>query len=426
MKTFLYASLLIVLLLNSCKPTSPQEKNPIEKKESIQKQTVTGIEVLRNAGFELLKGKRVGLITNPTGVDSKLKSTIDILHEAPEVNLVALYGPEHGVRGNFSAGDHVGDAKDSKTGVRVFSLYGKSRKPSKNMLAGVDVLVFDIQDIGARSYTYISTMGLAMEAAAENNIEFVVLDRPNPIGGNRIEGPLVEKGFFSFISQYPVPYIHGLTPGEFSRFLNGEKLLKNGVTCKLNVVKLENWRRNMPFSETGLPWVPTSPHIPRKNSAYFYSASGIIGELDANTIGVGYTLPFEVFATPWLDGEKLAKRMNEFGMKGVIFRPIHFKPYYMKKKGIEHSGVQVHITNFDSVHLTEIQFRFAEAAFELAPEHALFLKKEKRYRSFDIVCGSDTIRKTFTKRYKYDDIKSLWENGTEEYRKKVKQYYLYD
>lgn len=391
-----------------------------------QVQTLTGIEALRASGFEMLKGKNVGLITNPTGLDSKLKSTVDILAEASEVNLVALYGPEHGVRGNFSAGDKVDSNVDPKTGVTVFSLYGKTRKPTPEMLSKVDVLVYDIQDIGARSYTYISTMGLVMEAAAENNIEFVVLDRPNPLGGNRVEGPLVEDGYFSFVSQYPVPYIYGLTPGEMATYINEEGLLKDGKKCRLSVVKMKNWQRSMSFNETGLPWVPTSPHIPRDNSAYFYSVTGIIGELDANSIGIGYTLPFEVFATPWLDGDALADRMNAFQLEGVIFRPISFKPYYMKKKGEEHSGVQIHITDYKKVKLTEIQFRLIEAAHELVPDSSTFTANPDRFDMFDKVTGSKKIRETFMKNYRYDDIREMWEEPAIIFKEKSKKYYLYD
>ena len=180
----------------------------------------TGIEVLKNSNFKLLEGKRVGLITNPTGVDNQLKSTIDILHEAPNVNLVALFGPEHGVRGDVHAGDHVDNSSDPTTGLHVGSLYGKTRKATPDMLKGIDVLVYDIQDIGCRSFTYISTMGLAMEAAAENNIEFVVLDRPNPLGGLKVEGNLAEDGYISFVSQFKIPYLYGLTCGELAQMIN--------------------------------------------------------------------------------------------------------------------------------------------------------------------------------------------------------------
>ena len=203
------------------------------------KQVLTGIDVLERQNFKQLQGKRIGLITNPTGVNRYLKSTIDILHDAPGVKLVALYGPEHGVRGDIYAGAKVQDQKDEKTGLPIFSLYGKTRKPTKEMLRGIDALVYDIQDIGARSFTFISSMGLAMEAAAENGIEFIVLDRPNPLGGLHIEGNVVEDDCMSFVSQFRIPYIYGLTCGELAQMLNGERMLKHGVQCKLTVIKMK-------------------------------------------------------------------------------------------------------------------------------------------------------------------------------------------
>lgn len=397
------------LFLNSCK----------------KHQTETGIEVLESNNFKFLEGKKIGLITNPTGVNSYLKSTVDILSEAKNVNLVALYGPEHGVRGNFSAGDEIEGSVDPKTQIPVFSLYGKTRKPSNEMLQGIDALVYDIQDVGARSYTYISTLGLAMEAAAENNIEFIVLDRPNPLGGNRVEGALVDEDCISFVSQYPVPYIYGLTPGELATYLNEEGLIGKGKKCNLQVIKMNNWKRNISFPDTGLPWVPASPHIPRYNSAFFYSATGIIGELDANSIGIGYTLPFELFATPWLDADKLAEKMDQFNLPGVIFRPISFKPYYMKNKGIEHYGVQIHITDYQTIKLTEIQFRLAQAAHELVPDSSIFMMNEGRWNMFDKVTGSKLIREKFIQNYNYEDIKDLWETPAAEFKLKKQKYHLY-
>jgi uncharacterized protein YbbC (DUF1343 family) len=385
----------------------------------------TGIENLESNGFAQLKGKRVGLITNPTGINSQLKSTVDILFEAKGVQLVALYGPEHGVRGNFSAGDKIEGSVDEKTKLPVFSLYGKTRKPTAEMLKGIDVLVYDIQDIGSRSYTYISTMGLAMEAAAENNIEFVVLDRPNPLGGERIEGPLVEPGYISFVSQFPIPYIYALTPGELAKFLNDEGMLKGGVKCKLSVVPMEGWKRSMTFKETGLPWVLTSPHIPHAESPFYYAISGILGELDANTIGVGYTLPFELFAKPWIDAGKFADKMNAFALPGVKFRPIYFKPYYMKDAGKEYAGVQVFLTDLKKVKLTEIQFYVVQALYEMYPNQNLFDQAPDRHRMFDQVCGSNKIREAFTKRFKFSDIEKLW-NDNEAFKSKVVRFFLYN
>lgn len=384
-----------------------------------------GIEVLRDNNFDLLKDKRVGLVTNPTGVDSNLKSTIDILHEAENVQLVALYGPEHGVRGDYSAGDHVESNKDPYTNLPVHSLYGKTRKPSNEMLEGIDVIVYDIQDIGCRSYTYISTMGLVMEAATENGIEVVVLDRPNPVTGNKVEGPLVEDGYISFVSQFKIPYVYGLTCGELARMLNNEKMLKDGKKCKLTVVPMEGWKREMTWEDTGLEWVPTSPHIPHKVSPFFYAVSGIIGELDPNLVGIGYTLPFQTFTTEWLNGHELAKKMNALNLPGVIFRPISFKPYYMGLKGKELHGVQVHIVDFNAVELTTMQFYFLQVCHEMHPDIDLFKMAPTRLSMFDKVTGSVKVRESITKNYKFEDLKEFWTKDAEAFRKKSSKYYLY-
>ena len=391
--------------------------------QSAVAQVKTGIEVLGERDFDLLQGKRVGLITNPTGVDRQLRSTIDILHEA--VRLTALFGPEHGVRGDFSAGDHVGDQVDPQTGIPVYSLYGQNRKPSKEALEQVDVLVYDIQDIGARSYTYISTMGLVMEAAAEFGKEVVILDRPNPLGGIRVEGPLVEEDYVSFVSQYRIPYVYGLTCGELALMLNGEGMLEGGVRCKLEVVGMEGWRRDMTFDQTGLPWVPTSPHIPDYRTAFFYPATGILGELDPNMIGIGYTLPFQVLATEKIDAVRLAEAMNGLGLPGVRFRPIYFTPYYMPLKGKALQGVQLHLTDPLRAPLTSIQFWFVQEAHKLDPSFDPFEGKESRYRMFDQVCGSDHLRMSLMQEFNFSLLEDYWMGESENFRKRSSPYYLY-
>ena len=384
----------------------------------------TGIEVLKSSNFKVLDGKKVGLITNPTGIDNNLKSTIDILHEAPNVDLTALYGPEHGVRGDVHAGDKVDSFVDSKTGVTVYSLYGATRKPTKEMLENIDVLVYDIQDIGCRSYTYISTMYLAMQATAENNIEFVVLDRPNPLGGLKVEGNLVEEGFFSFVSQLKIPYIYGLTCGELAMMINGEHMLE--ASCRLTVVKMKKWRRKMNFEDTGLHWVPTSPHIPFSHSAYFYPASGILGELGYMSIGVGYTLPFEIFAAEWIDADAFANALNLKNLPGIRFRPIHLKPYYAVGQGKDYQGVQVYLTDFQKARLSDIQFHVMEVAAQLYPDKKVFEHApENRLDMFDKVSGSDYIRKEFSKNHRFADIRSYWIKDEAHFKKQSKGYHLY-
>lgn len=384
----------------------------------------TGLEVLKESRFEILKGKRVGLITNPTGVDKNMKSTIDILFEAPEVNLVALFGPEHGVRGDAHAGDAVENVKDPKTGLPVYSLYGKTRKATPEMLKGIDVLVYDIQDIGCRSFTYISSMGLAMEAAAENGVEMVILDRPNPLGGLKVEGNLVEDGFISFVSQFKIPYIYGLTCGELAVMLNEEGM--TAKKCKLTVVPMKGWKRCMTYEKTGLQWVPSSPHIPQPQTVMYYPATGVLGELYYISIGVGYTIPFQMFASEWIDALTLGERLNSYKLPGVAFRPLYVKPFYSTGAGMDYQGVQVHILDYDKAALTDIQFYVMQALAELYPDKAVFKNADPgRFRMFDQVTGSDQIRLRFSERHKFEDIKDYWYKDVQKFREVSGRYYLY-
>jgi len=386
----------------------------------------TGLEILEESGFALLKGKRVGLITNPTGIDRGLRSTVDLFHSTTAFELVALFGPEHGVRGDYGAGDYVENYTDPHTGLPVYSIYGKTRKPTAKMLQGIDVLVYDIQDIGSRSYTYISTLGLAMEAAAENNIRFVVLDRPNPLGGVKMEGLLTRPGFFSFVSQFPIPYVHGMTVGELALYLNSEGLLANGVKCDLAVIAMKGWKRKMTFDQTGLPWVLTSPHIPHAYSPMFYPISGILGELYTMSIGVGYTLPFQLFAAEWVEAEKLSTTLNGLALPGVSFRPIHFTPYYSTGKGTILHGVQVHLTDYAKANLSLIQFYVMQECHRLWPDKNPFeMCDPSRLSMFDKVCGSDVIRNSFVKNFAVTDIQNLWMQEIPAFREKVKRYLLY-
>ncbi len=384
----------------------------------------TGLEVLKASGFEKLKGKKIGLVTNATGVDNGLRSTADIFFEATKLQLVAYYAPEHGIRGDYSAGEYVEFYTDPHSKLPVYSLYGKTRKPTAEMLKGVEVLVYDIQDIGCRSYTYISTMGMIMEAAAENNIEVIILDRPNPLGGLRIEGNLTEDDCISFVSQFKIPYLYGLTCGELAVMLNEEKML--GKKCKLEVIKMEGWKRAMNFEDTGLEWIPTSPHIPHRNSAYFYPATGIIGELYLASIGVGYTLPFQTFATEWIDGQLFSEKMNALRLEGVNFRPISYKPYYSVSKDKKVQGVQIYITDFEKVRLSDLQFYLMQVAYELYPDKKIFeLCEKNRWDMFDKVSGSKKIRELFSQNYRFEDIKAYWTKDEQNFKKIAKKYWLY-
>ena len=390
-------------------------------------QTVaTGLDVLIEQDFDLLHDRRVGLITNATGVDHNLRSIVDIFHEAEQVNLVALFGPEHGVRGDYDAGAYVESYTDERTGLPVYSLYGPTRKPDTEMLEDIDVLVYDIQDIGARSYTYISTMGLTMEAAAEQNIDFVVLDRPNPLGGERIEGNLAEEGYFSFVSQYPIPYVHGLTVGELAQMLNGENMLEDGALANLTVVPMEGWRRDMTFDDTGLHWVPTSPHIPHTRSPIFYVITGIFGELQILSEGVGYTLPFEVFGAEWIDADELADELNARDFPGVVFRPVSWRPFYGRDEGQRLQGVQIHVTDYHDLNLMALGFRFLEAHHKLYPGKNPFeMASDARIRMFDRVAGTSEVREIFMENMRYSDLHDFLNKDAASFQDQSEEYYLY-
>ena len=391
----------------------------------------TGIEVLRDRGFDELQGKRVGLVTNPSGVDRYLKSTVDILYNAPGVKLVALYGPEHGVRGDVYAGGKVTDTKDEATGLPVYSLYGATRKPTPQMLEGIDVMVYDIQDVGARSYTFISTLGLVMEACGELGIEVMVLDRPNPLGGNKIEGCYVEQPFYSFVSQYRIPYVYGLTVGELAELINeeglnrGQKGDQGPSKCRLTVIPMEGWTRDMLYEDTGLPWILPSPNIPFKDTPLYYAASGICGELYGfMNIGVGYTLPFQVFGATWLDPEKLKARLESYGLPGVSFRTIWFKPFSGSAKGQLVGGLQFFFTEYEKARITEVQFYVIQAVAELYPDKKAF-EIINGYGLFDKVCGTDYVRMQLSKSYKVKDIIDYWRKDEEAFRDLSQKYHIY-
>lgn len=392
----------------------------------------TGIEVLEQRGFEGLVGKNVGLVTNPSGVDRNLRSTIDILNEAPGVHLKALFAPEHGVRGDAYAGDKVADTKDPKTGIPVHSVYGATRKPTDEMLEGLDVVVYDIQDVGTRSYTFISTLGLMMRACAENGIEVMVLDRPNPLGGNKVEGCVVEPGFFSFVSEFRIPYVYGLTVGELAVLLNeeglncGQKGDEEPLKCRLTVIPMEGWHRNMVYQDTGLPWVLPSPNIPYPQTAIDYPSAGICGEFQGYlNVGIGYTLPFEVFAAEWIDADALKARLDSYSLPGVAFRTIHFKPFSGSLKGTLVHGVQFHYTDYEAASCTLTQFYVMQAVNELYPERNPFKISLSRTVMFDKVCGTDYVRITFGKRLKVEDIIDYWTKDVEPFRELSRKYWIY-
>lgn len=301
-----------------------------------------GVDVFFQDGqVHQLKGLKVGLITNHTGVDGRLHSTIDLFCEAAtDFKLIALFSPEHGVEGIAYAGEKVGHSKIGET-LRVYSLHGKTRRPTEEMLEGIDTLVFDIQEIGSRSYTYASTLYYVMEEAAKGGIDVIVLDRPNPINGVMVDGPMLNENQRSFLGYVNVPYCHGMTIGELARLFNEEYQ----VGCNLKVISMKGWKREMSFQDTGLAWIPTSPQIPEVDSPLFYPSTGILGELDIVNIGVGYTLPFKLVGAPWINAKKFAAELNAQNLPGVKFIPFHYRPFFGTFKEEDCHGVKIEITD---------------------------------------------------------------------------------
>jgi uncharacterized protein YbbC (DUF1343 family)/CubicO group peptidase (beta-lactamase class C family) len=300
---------------------------------------LNGIDVLSRDGFKLLEGKRVGLITNQTGRDRDGKSTIDLLFAAKGLKLVALFSPEHGIRGALEQ-EKIVNSTDEKTGLPIYSLYGETRRPTAEMLKGIDVLVFDIQDIGARFYTYISTMGLAMEEAARNNVSFMVLDRVNPINGQDVEGPIADADKLSFIAYHQIPIRHGMTVGELAGLFNNER----GIKADLHVIKIENWKRNSWFDETGLTWINPSPNMRSLTQATLYPGVCLLEPANVS-LGRGTGTPFEVVGAPWIDGRRLAHALNNANLPGVRFVPVRFTPNASVHQGLECGGINIIVSD---------------------------------------------------------------------------------
>jgi uncharacterized protein YbbC (DUF1343 family) len=381
-----------------------------------QKKVELGVETLFREHKNLLKGKRVGLITNPTGVDSELRSSVDLFAEDPDIELTALYGPEHGVRGDAQAGDKVDYYIDEKTGLPVYSLYGDTRKPTPEMLKNVDILVFDIQDVGARFYTYIYTMAYAMEAAKEQGIPFVVLDRPNPLGGEVVEGPVLEEKYSSFVGKYPIPLRHGMTVGELAQLFNEEF----GIGADLTVVKMKKWKRSFDYDETNLPFVMPSPNMPTLETAYVYPGTGLIEGTNVSE-GRGTTKPFELLGAPFINGTELSEKLNNLHLDGVKFRAASFTPSFSKHSGQLSHGVQVYVTDREKYQSVETGLHIVKTIHDLYGEEFSFNKSG----NFDLLIGNSWVREELEKGTDVEDIITKWQKDTKAFKKIRKQYLLY-
>lgn len=351
-------------------------------------QVLTGADRLFSHEFHLIAGKRVGLVTNHTAVLRNGVHLADSLARHPQVTLAVLFGPEHGIRGEAGAGAVVGDTVDPGTGVAVYSLYGRTYKPTRAMLEGIDVLLYDIQDVGARFYTYISTMTYAMETAAEAGIPFIVLDRPNPITGERVEGFVLEDSLKSFVGLHPIPIVHGMTVGELAGMINGQGWLKGGVRAHLTVVRMTGWTRSMWFDETGLAWIPPSPNMRTLQTATVYPGTCLFEGTNLSE-GRGTTHPFELVGAPFVDADRWAAALNQTVLPGVRFEPARFTPASSKHAGLECRGVRIVVTDRNVFEPVKTALWMLSTVFDLHRTDAAWIT-----RSIDRLAGTALVRRS--------------------------------
>ena len=400
-----------------------------------------GLELFLEKFIPLVEGKKVGLVTNPTGVDRKLNSVIDLFVAHPDINLVALYGPEHGVRGNAQAGEYVSFYIDEKYDLPVFSLYGQSRIPEPGMLKNIDefmrkfdsvdtdkipersmvneidVMVYDIQDVGTRIYTYIASMAYCMQVCAENNIGFIVLDRPNPINGSGVEGPVLKfPEFSSFVGLYPIPVRHGMTSGELALMFNEHFLSKK---ADLKVIPMEGWIRSMWYDQTGLPWILPSPNMPTLDTAAVYPGQVFLEGTNVSE-GRGTTKPFELFGAPWIDGHELARQLNQMALPGIEFREAWFTPLFSKYQGEICGGSQIHITDRDLYKPFFSSLCIIQVISDMYPEQFKF---HEEY--FDKIMGTDKVRKSLEEHENILSIIDSYQDELKDFLDLRKTYLLY-
>ncbi len=408
MKKFIYFTLFLSVMFAKSKPVK------------------VGADVLFESRCDLIEGKRVGLITNHSALLSNGKHLADALFENPNVKLTALFGPEHGVRGDAPDGGTITDTIDAKTGVPVFSLYGKFNKPTDEMLRNVDVLLFDIQDVGSRYYTFISTMFLCMEAAAEHNIPFIVLDRPNPINGYSIEGPIRVDSLKSFVGWAPIPIRHGMTIGELAVMANLSGWLEHHKKTRLTVVEMEHWEREMWYDQTKLKWIKPSPNMSDVATATVYPGTCLVEGTNVSE-GRGTEKPFEYIGAPWIDGKILAKELNKLYLSGVTFESIEFTPKDIpnvasnpKYKDEQCHGIFVHVTDRKRFESVKTGLTIIAAIHHLYPDSFQFKK------GFDRLMGTPVPRTMLMDGKSVDEIINLWKDQLDEFKKIRKKALLYN
>lgn len=381
-----------------------------------------GNEVLLEENIALIKGKRVGLVTNQTGLTGGLSSLADVLLSHSEVNLVALFGPEHGYRGDAQAGIEVESYIDKKTNLPVYSLYGDTKSPTSAMLKDVEIILFDIQDIGVRYFTYIYTMAYLLESVGKVGLPFVVLDRPNPLGGIKVEGNIVEEDFKSFVGNYALAIRHGMTMGELATYFNEE--FRMGVDLK--VIKMKNWQRGIYYDETSLIWVPPAPNILTLDTAFIYPGTCLIEGTNISE-GRGTVKPFEMIGAAWIDAIELSRELNSRKLPGVLFRPVYFSPLMSKYKDKKCEGVQFHTTDREAFLPVLSGLTLLEVIIELYPGSFEWREpsSSEHHFFFDLLCGTDKIRKGLMKGGKAEDIVKSWKDELLNFKGKRERYLLY-
>jgi uncharacterized protein YbbC (DUF1343 family) len=368
---------------------------------------------------EVFEGKRLGIITNHTAYDRQDRFIVDVFKSVAGAKVTALFSPEHGLWGSAPDGKKIDNQTHPDYNLPVYSLYGKTQKPTSDMLRNIDVLVFDIQDIGARFYTYIYTMSLAMEAAAENGKTFVVLDRPNPINGVRVEGNTLEPAQASFVGLYPIPVRHGMTAGELAKMFNGQGWLAGSVKAKLTVIPMEGWRRRMWYDQTGLRFIKTSPNMPDIETAAIYPGLCLLEGTNVSE-GRGTTMPFRQFGAPWIDSKLLAERLNALNLPAMRFEPVRFTPTSSKYRGRECNGVRILVSDRERLEPYFSGVRIVNEIYRLYPNQLKW-----RANHFDRLCGTSKIRNAITGNSSLDALQNRWQKELESFLKIRAGYLIY-